>query len=84
MVVLNQNPESTRTTISPEAPARRTRAISSSTKRLVPRAHAGVDHLAGVGPGGQQGVVAQHLGVAEGGPGLSGPATRRWWSCRRR
>ena len=29
-------------------------------------AHAGVQHLAGAGPGGQERVVAQHLGVAEG------------------
>jgi hypothetical protein len=52
--------------------------MSSSTKRLVPGgvgralAHAGVQHLAGVVAGGHQGVVAQDLGVAEGGTGLVG------------
>ena len=30
-----------------------------------PFAHPGVQHLAGVGPGGEQRVVAEHLGVAE-------------------
>ena len=38
MVALDQKPESKRMTISPLAPARRARATSSSTKRLVPRA----------------------------------------------
>ena len=38
MVSLDQNPESTLSTISPVAPARRHRATSSSTKRLAPRA----------------------------------------------
>ena len=33
-------------------------------------AHPGVEHLAGVGPGGEQGVVTEHLGVAVGGTGL--------------
>ena len=38
IVSLDQNPESTRTTISPVAPARRTRAMSSWMKRRAPRA----------------------------------------------
>ena len=37
MVVFDQNPESKRMTSSPVAPARRSRATSSSTNRLVPR-----------------------------------------------
>ena len=37
MVSLDQYPESKRMMISPVAPARRRRATSSSTKRLVPR-----------------------------------------------
>ena len=56
---------------SPVAPARRTRATSSSTKRTAPRwvlgrtfAHADVEHLARPGPDGDQGVVAAHLGIA--------------------
>ena len=72
MVLLDQNPESARTMIFPVAPARRTRGMSSSTKRFAPRAVfaapfalPGVHDLAGVSPGGQQRVVAAHLGVAE-------------------
>jgi hypothetical protein len=38
MVPCDQNPESMRMVSSPDAPARRTRAASSSTKRAVPRA----------------------------------------------
>ena len=38
MVSFDQNPESKRMTISPLAPARRTRATSSSMKRRAPRA----------------------------------------------
>ena len=38
MVSLDQNPESKRMTISPAAPARRTRATTSSMKRRTPRA----------------------------------------------
>ena len=64
---------------SPVAPARRTRAMSSSMNRLAPRgvgralAHPGVQHLAGVGPGGQDRVVAEHLRVAEAAPCLCLP-----------
>ena len=71
MVSSDQNPESNRTTISPVAPARRTRAIelfdeASRAAGGVGRAfpHPGVEHLAGVGPAGQDRVVAQHFGVA--------------------
>jgi hypothetical protein len=38
MVLADQKPESARMVSSPLAPARRTRAASSSTKRAVPRA----------------------------------------------
>ncbi len=36
-VLLDQNPESARSSFGPEAPARSTRAISSSQKRSIPR-----------------------------------------------
>ncbi len=56
---------------SPVAPARRTRATSSSTKRTAPRvgvgrplAQADMEHLAGVGSRGEEGVIAEHVGVA--------------------
>ena len=67
-----ENPESARSVNGPVAPARRTRAMSSSTKRLCAAlggalAHPGMQHLAGVGPGGQQRVVAESTGVAVGG-----------------
>jgi hypothetical protein len=59
---------------SPLAPARRTRAASSSTNLAVPRAGvgpaaalAGVQHLAGVGAAGNKRVVAEGVGVAVGG-----------------
>jgi hypothetical protein len=74
MVLVDQNPESIRILSSPDAPARRTRAASSSTKRAAPAggvgpagALAGVQHLAGVGPGGQQRMIAEGVGVAVGG-----------------
>jgi hypothetical protein len=58
----------------PLAPGRRTRAASSSTNRAVPRVvlarplrWRAREHLAGVGPGGQQRVVAEGVGVAVGG-----------------
>ncbi len=77
MVSFDQKPESKRMISSPVAPARRTRATSSSTKRFAPRwvlagplAHPGVEDLAGVGPSGEDRVVAEHLGVAVGGSAL--------------
>ena len=54
------------------APARRTRAIelvdeAAGAALGVGRsfAHPGMQHLAGIGPGGEQRVVTEHLGVAE-------------------
>ena len=77
MVRLDQKPESKRMMSSPRAPARRTRATSSSTKRTVPAlgvgrplAQAGMEHLAGVGPRGDEGVIAEHVGVAKARPCL--------------
>ena len=53
-----KNPASPRTVNGPCAPARRTRAMSSSTKRSMAPiggtfAQPGVQHLPGVGPGGK-------------------------------
>ena len=77
MVRLDQKPESKRMISSPVAPARRTRATSSSTKRIVaargvgrPLAQADMEHLAGVGPRGEEGVIAEHVGVAKARPAL--------------
>src|ERR1019366_5276800 len=71
MVALDQNPESKRMTSSPVAPARRTRATSSSTKRTAPRwvlapplRHPDVEHLPGECPSGQDRVVAELLRVS--------------------
>jgi hypothetical protein len=66
-----QNPASARMVNAPVAPARRTRAMLLGEARGAPLggslAEPGVNHLAGVGPGGQQRVVAEDLRVAVGG-----------------
>ena len=71
MVVLDQKPESKRMTNWPMAPARRSRATSSSTKRLVPRwvlaeplRMRTCRSSPVAGPGGEEGVVAELSGVA--------------------
>ncbi len=46
-----------------------------STRFLVPDGLRCMEHLAGVGPGGQERVVDQHVGVAEGGAVLVGART---------
>jgi hypothetical protein len=79
MVVFDQNPESKRMISSPVAPARRSRATSSSTNRLVPRCrplpHPDMEELTGPGPSGEEGVVAELLRVAVAGPVLAFPHT---------
>ena len=87
MVSLDQNPESTRTVSGPVAPARRTRAIELVEEAAgaalgvgLALAHPGVQHLTGVGAGGEDRVVAEHLGVAEPGALLGLPST---WTDRR-
>src|SRR3954465_3225952 len=68
-----QNPESARSSLTPVAPARWTRAISSSQKRSIPllrggrpTAQADVQRRAGIGAGGQDRVVAEQPRVAVG------------------
>src|SRR4051812_47840274 len=70
---LFQNPESARRSLGPLAPARVTRAMSSSTNRRAPRALLAEPlrrrmcrkDLAAVAPGREQGVVAALARVAE-------------------
>jgi hypothetical protein len=65
MVAFDQKPESKRMISSPLAPARRTRATTSSTKRTAPRwVLAAPLRLARPGPKGDEGVVAELLRIA--------------------
>ena len=73
-------PESARTVSAPVAPARRTLATVSDTKRTAPRAGVGLpgalahmQNLAGVRPGGEEGMVPEHPGVAVARPALAVP-----------
>jgi hypothetical protein len=73
MVVADQNPESARMVSSPLAPARRTRAASSSTNRAAPRAllarperWRAREHLTAVSTRSEQRMVAKRVGVAVG------------------
>jgi len=80
MVLADQKPESARSVSSPAAPARRKRVMSSPQKRGAAGgvgaagAQPGVQHLAGVGSGRQQRVVAELSGVAVAGALLAMPA----------
>jgi hypothetical protein len=74
MVLADQDPESARRVSSPDAPARRPRSASSSTNLVVPRAvlarpvrWRAREHLAAVGTGGEQRMLAEGVGVAVGG-----------------
>jgi hypothetical protein len=66
-----KNPESARSVSGPDEPARRSRATSSSVKRLVPPARspsgASLDDLARLRPDSEEQVVAELVGVAVGG-----------------
>jgi hypothetical protein len=77
-----QNPESARSSFTPLARARATRAINSSQNRSVPLrvfdrslAQPDVQHLPRVRPGGENRVVTEQLGVPVGGALLSCPHT---------
>src|SRR4051794_18857563 len=73
---LFQNPESARSSLGPLAPARVTRAMSSSTKRSAPRAllpepfRSRTCSTSPVSAGGEDRVVTALAGVAEGGAPL--------------
>jgi hypothetical protein len=71
MVLADQNPESIRMVSWPLAPARRTRPLTSSMNLAGGVGPAGplpsVQHLAAIGPGGQQRMIAEPMGVAVGG-----------------
>jgi hypothetical protein len=76
------NPESARMVSSPLAPEQRTRAATSSTNLAVPRAvlarpalWRAREHLAAIGMGGEQRVVAKGVGVAVGSACLWSPCT---------